>query len=77
MKISKKHAKQRAQLSDNITFWRIKKGMTKKEVAMRADMSYKAYLRIENNKSPNPALYKIFQIAKALGVKGFVLFENI
>lgn len=68
--------KSRAQLSKNITKFRLAAGLTKAQVARKAGISYSCYCKIENNITRDPYITKLIRIADALNITYSVFFKD-
>lgn len=66
----------RAQLSKNITKFRLAAGLTKAQVARKAGISYSCYCKIENNVTQDPYITKLARIAEALNITYSVFFKD-
>lgn len=60
--------------SENLKYWRIKKGMTKRKIAEMLGCSVQSYAQYENGKR-KPKIETIKRFADALGVPVSVLFD--
>jgi DNA-binding Xre family transcriptional regulator len=69
LKAQKEINDQLKALGENIRNWRLKKGLSDKEMAQRVGITVRYYRKIENGSSPRITYKLLMKIAEALGIK--------